>query len=701
MTDQQTKKHSISDLESLYMAAEEADRELFAEQRSNILLYAGEHYNKLRSNFYKRLRDVKALTEEQRLRLTKNHTQKIVDSYTNHIMSTAPGTGFEPANESELKDQKAAELNRAIWQALKEKFGLDEDTQDECEDFTQIGEVACKITWDHNAGTLQEGFDEFGQPVQQYSGDIVFEEIYGFNLLVDPSATKAKNAKWMCIRKMIDISKALSMFPDPENKKYLQESAEQTYTIFDRGKAGFQKTKNQCLLKEMFFRPCHEYPNGYFYFFVKDKILAEGELPFGLFPIVYKGFRNLKTRPRAQSIVKTIRPFQAEINRAASKMAEHQITLGDDKVLIQNGTQLTSGRVLAGIRSYNYTGIEPKILPGRDGAQYASYLAQQITEMYNAVDVDEKEEPLNGQVDPYALLYRSGKQKKKFKLYVGRFEQYLIEKTKLALEIMRRYAPDEMLAQMIGADEVGNIEEFRSMEQLCYKIKIVAQSDDLETKLGKQLVLSQTLQYTASKFEREDIGKLIKAMPYSNMGESFNDLTIDYEAATNDILALDRGLTPPISEFDNHIYMIKRLTQRMRQADFERMPDQIKINYMMRLQKHQQIQAEQVKALQRAQAGLIPTTGYLVSCDFYIQVPNSTGGTKDKRVRLPSGALIWLIDQLGAQGQTLDEIEKLGQGNQAQIANMVGGANGMGPSNPAEEMAKGMTNGSANGTTLG
>lgn len=669
-------KHQISDLERLYQQDEEADKELFAEQRSNILLYSGEHYNRQRSTFYKRLREVKSITEEQRLRLTKNHTQKIVDSYTNHIISTAPGVGFEPANDSELRDQKTAELNHSVWEFAKQKYGLDEEMQNWAEDFTQIGEVAVKIFWDPSAGEfLGEFTDEEGKMAPHFKGDFVFEDVYGFNLLIDSSATDHRKAGRMTIRKMVSTKRLKAMFPGEDNARFIQESADQTYKIFDRGRADFKKSKDECMLREMYFKPCFDYPSGYVYYFVKDKILFESELPAGKFPIVFKPFRKMKTKPRGQSIIKTIRPFQAEINRAASKIAEHQVTLGDDKVLLQQGTTLTSGKVLPGVRSYNYTGIEPKILNGRDGSQYAAYMAQQITEMYNACDVDEKDEQPSGQVDPFALIYRSARQKRRFRLYVARFEQFLIEVAQLYLDLARYHYPDDMVIGMVGRNEQVNLEEFRNQDPQCYRIKVTAQAEDIETKLGKQLVLSQTLQYTASKFEREDIGKLIKAMPYSNLGESFNDLTMDYEAATNDILALDRGEMPPVSEYDNHVYMIKRLTQRMRQADFPFLDPQIQQAYALRLQKHDEIQAFQVEKIQRAQAGLIPTSGYLVSCDFYVQTDPKDPG-KTKRVRLPSDGLQWFIKQLEVQGATLDSLETMNQANLAQIADMVGGPEG-------------------------
>lgn len=693
-------KHSISELERLFQADEEQDKELFAEQRSNLLIYNGEHYNRLRSTYYKRLREVKSLTEEQRIRLTKNHSAKIIDAHTNHILSTAPGVGFEPANESELQDQKAAELNHSVWEFMREKYLLDEKTQNWAEDFTQIGEVAVKIFWDPQAGEyLGEFPDESGQVGPKFTGDLVFEEVYGFNLLIDSSVSDHREARHMSIRKMVDVKKLKKMFPGEENERFIQEGSDQTYTIFDRGRAGYSKSKGQCMLRETYFKPCFDYPEGYCYFWVKDKILFDSPLPAGKFPIVFKPWKKMKTRARGQGVMKTIRPFQMEINRAASKIAEHQITLGDDKIILQGGTTITTGKVLPGVRSYNVSGIEPKILAGRDGSQYAAYMSQQITELYNACDVEEKEEPLSGQIDPHSLIYMSGRQKKKFKLYVGRFEQFLIEVAKLALDLARYHYPDDMVIGMVGRAERVNLEEFRNAQPLCYKIKVVPQSEDIETKLGKQLILSQALQYTASKFEREDIGKLLKAMPYANLGESFNDLTMDYEAATNDILALDRGELPPISEYDNHVYMIKRLTQRMRQADFQFLDPAIQQAYAQRMLAHQQVQAEQVQAIQAAEAGFIPTDGYLVSCDFYVQVPNSTGGTKDQRVRVPSGSLQWLIKKLETQGSTLEQLESINQGNLAQIAQMVGGSDGARAQLSGQQQAHGGAEGQVNGST--
>ena len=120
---------------------------------------------------------------------------------------------------------------------------------------------------------------------------------------------------------------------------------DQTFTVFDTARGGYTQTSNQAMVIEYYFKPCVACPNGYFYITTKEVILAEGSFR--------AEFSQLSTKlsadfpPRADiSPIKTMRPYQAEINRAASKMAEHQITLGDDKLLIQNGTKISAGIAL-------------------------------------------------------------------------------------------------------------------------------------------------------------------------------------------------------------------------------------------------------------------------------------------------------------------------------------------------------------------
>jgi hypothetical protein len=688
-------KIDLSKLNDFYTDSDSVDQDVFAEMRSGVLLVAGEHYTRKDSSFYRRIRDSKDLSKEQKLRLTKNHVRKICQTYANNVSSANPGVGFTPKDENSTHDQKAAELHHSVWKDAYCRYNIDDKNDDWVDSFIQIGEVHCKVFFDPSAGPVagyepqvdengSQLLNEFGEAVPDESkpvtnGEFVFEEVYGFNLLRPPECKDLREASWLCVRKMVDKKELTRRFGE-EKAKFLEGDTDETYLIFDVSRGGYRNTKTQTMIREFYFRPCVSYPEGYYYICTKAGILAEGVLPGGYFPIVSAMFDKLQTTPRGRSPVKTMRPYQAEINRASSKMAEHQITLGDDKLLIQNGTKVSAGASLPGIRSINYTGLAPTVLQGRDGSQYLNTITQNISEMYSVLMVAEDSEEKQSNLDPYMLLFRSGRDKKKFQRYIKRYEKFLIELVKLYLKLAKIHLTDDALIMAVGKSEQINISEFRKYSDICFEVNVEAQADDIETKLGKQLALNHTLQYVGNQLKPDDIGKIIRQMPYVNTDQSFDDLTIDFDSTQNDILALDRGEKPPIGQYDNHIYAIKRLSLRMRKPDFKFMDTQIQKNYEQKISMHQDFEAKRVQEVQRMEQGFIPTSGALISVDFYLNVPNSEGGMKQSKAKIPYQAIDWLLKQLEVQGASQEALNSMNGEVQADISGMVTNNNaGMSP----------------------
>lgn len=677
------KRHSISELNALYTDADQADQEIFTEQRSNILLIAGEHYTRKNAKYWNRIRDSKDLSNEQKLRLTKNHIQKITKTYVNNIVQHAPSVKVTPRNEKELQDQKSAELNNSVWQFGRDRQGMKIKTQQFAKDYIDMGEVACKIFWNPNAGKFlgfRAEMDEAGNPVMDesgqmvasktpvFSGDLIIERLYAFNLLRDPSCKEMKDSKVQIIRKMVDLEEAKALVGDDEEKlKWLHEQQDETFLVFDGNQQNYQKAKNQIMFKEYYFRPCVDYPLGYFYITVEGGILFEGELPFGVFPIIYEGFDEIQTSPRHRSIVKQLRPYQAEINRAASKIAEHQVTLGDDKILIQSGTKITTGVQLPGVRSIQYSGIAPQILQGRAGDQYTTYAASQIKEMYDIANVAEDSALKEmGKMDPFGQLFASVHDKKKFTLYTDKFEAFLCRICETYLTLAREYFSDDMLIPMIGRSEIVNIQEFKTTTELAYSIKVEAQTDDITTMMGRQLTINHALQYVGSQLDKEEIGKLMRQMPFGNFDESFSDMTINYDSAVNMILALDRGEQPMPNKYDDGPYMIKKLTARQRMSDFKFLNQQIQQNYDQLISMYEDLEVQKQAEIKRAQSEFIPSGGARVKVDYYI--PDPKNPDRPVRATLPAESIDWLIKQLATQGSAQDQIGKLGEGVASEIA---------------------------------
>lgn len=687
----------IAELNTMYQDADACDAELFAEQRSNVLLVAGIHYSKRNARMLQNLRRKDQISQEQKIRLTKNHIQKISKSYVNNILTHAPGVFVGPRNKKETSDQKAADLNNSVWQYLKENCKLKKKMRDLCHNFVDFGEAVVKIFYDPMAGDFvgyEPVLDEMGAPVLNedgepevnpiFSGDVVFEIVAPFNLMRDPSAKSFDDASYLIIRKMVNIKDMQSRYRGDEDKlKMITESSKTVYQVFETSAGAYKQNKDEMMVREFYFRKCAKYPNGYYVIATESGILHEGDMPFGIFPLSYVGFDSVPTYARSYSIIKQARPYQAEINRASSKVAEHQVTLGDDKVVLLNGSTITPGGTFHGIRSIKVTGGQPTIIPGRSGDQFFSYIDKQIEEMYSACNVVEDTYEKEGQNDPYSMLFRSIKEKKKFVIYAEKWQEFYTEIAEKALDTAKQYITDDQIIPVFGKNEIVNIPEWKSADKLRFQIMVEPTSEDFESKMGRQLSLNHILQYVGQNLDQGDVGKLIRAMPYVNEEEMFTDLTIDYDNVTNDVLSLDRGEYVPASPSDNHEYYIKKLVHRTKQSDFKYLGPEIQGMYQRKIQEHEQLFTQQQQEAAAAESGFVPSGGYLVACDVYI--PHPTDPSKlPRRARIPFEAVQWLLKKLESQGLSQQSLQSL-------PPSTIGEMNQMGLSSIGMDQGQGMS----------
>jgi len=677
------KKKTLEELNRLYTQAEEVDKEVFAEMKSNALLVAGEHFTRAGQKFFDRVRTSRELSGEMKVRLTKNHIQKIHKVYTNNLIACAPGVAIEPQLSTEIQDVKAADLNKSVWKDAKHKHKMDERVRNWAEDYFTSGEIAAKIFVNTTGGKFKgyaQASDEQGAPKVDENGEMMpdmeapeylpavgVEDIPAFNLLREPESKTMSDSCYLIIRKMSKVNTLKKMFPDSKDK--IKSSEDKTFLIFDNSGEGFRKSdKDEVLLKECFYRPGPEYPQGYYYIYTDEVILDEGELPNGIFPIVTAYCDRIQTTPRGRSPLKQLRPYQIEINRCASKIAEHQMTLGDDKLILPNGSKLSAGGQVPGVRGISVTGQAPIIMEGRSGAQYLEYMNSQIAEMYQVGMVQETTMPSEGQYDPYSMLFRAAAKKRAYQMWIARFGDFLVEFVEVYLDMCRYNLGDEEVIMMVGKKEQVNLAEFRSQGKLGYKLKVEPSNDDIESVMGQQLIMNHILQYVGPQMDKSDIGKIIKNMPYAKLDKSFDDLTADYEAANNEILALDRGEMPKSYPSENHQYLVGKLINRQKQADFRFLHPFIQGNYDAKIAEHNQVIAANAAAIQRSQAGFIPDSGSLVRADYYVNY-DAADPSKVRRAEFPASALEWLYTKLQEQGAYKTQISQLGQEEQANLAN--------------------------------
>lgn len=662
--DFESRKQSLSQSES-------AQAELFAEMRSNCLLVHGNHYNKKGSKFWEGMRQAESLSKDQKIRLTNNHIQVVTKTYHNNIVAIAPDVAFRPANQNELKDTIVARFHSRVWQDAKEKYKLKRLRRQLAKDFVEIGEEWLFLTYDPMAGVFEgyeQAVDEMGQPAidpqgnpvrtntPRFSGGFVFKRFHGFNVRTDPSATSEDTRRWVSFREMLEVNNLKQRYAgQPEKLKLLGEGEDRTQRVFDGN--SWQDKKGLTQVDYHLVKPCEEFPMGHYWISVEGGDLEEGDFPGGIWPVIYCGFDEVATTDRAYSIIKPLRPYQAEINRVAGHIVQTQLALSWDRILLTGEGSLTPGGQAHGFKAVKLRAGQFQIVPGRTGDQFLPYLDACVAGLYKAANLDLEMQERPVQADPYTALFASMRDKKRFVLYAEKFSEAWKELALLHNKLAKIFLSDEQLAKIVGAPDAVNIPEFKASDDVCYQVVADEVTDDLTSRMGRQLAVNHLLQYAGPSLPPEQLGKIMRLMPYVNEDKSLDDFTMDFDRSTNEILALDRGQGVHVRPGDNHPYFINKLVCRMGQSDFDSLNPDIQNLYEQTLKQRETAQAQKQIAEEMAKAGLIPTGGYFVGIDFYVNDPTQPG--KTKRARVPFDAVIWLLQRLEAQGITQDSMAQV------------------------------------------
>ena len=166
--------------------------------------------------------------------------------------------------------------------------------------------------------------------------------------------------------------------------------------------------------------------------------------------------------------------------------------------------------------------------------------------------------------------------------------------------------------------------------------------------------------------EPEQIGQLIKQLPYGNKSEIFNPLTVNYDTAVNIVLGLDRGEMPEVPQYSNIDYILKALANRTVQSDFRYLPPNVVNNYWTLIKQLENIKSQQMLQAQQAQQGMIPMSGFLVTCNASMEGPDG----RVQRVKIPADALAWLVEKAKAQGLQVQQMLALPDQMQGEIASI-------------------------------
>lgn len=698
-------------LEEVYKKSKSAYSRFYNESKTNVLIYGSDHYAKASDNLKRTVERAfkTTLSEEERKKLTLNFVQVVIDRKVNKVVSMAPGCMATPYKSDDIHQVKDAKLSDSTLRSIKQANGWNEISSNAVYDYFIIGEVWANSYFDFDKGDIigydmkdlsglppEERYEMTpdGQFVEKqiedpnkpiFSGEVCIELLNGYDVFIEEGVDRIQDSAFVGLEKLVHKNTLKYMImSDPrikDKKKFINllKGADDNdeFSIFDRKKGISGDNKDLVLLKYFYFRVSPRFPNGKIFIKLKNEIIWSLDLQKDIngkpiFPISVRRCKRLPGNPRGFSPIRAGRSPQNEINRCVSKIAEHQVTLGDDKIVTAFSEGLSEGEKLLGIRHIKAgKGFETfKHIPGRTGEQYLPFLEFNVKHLFAVMEEDYTDVNEGGQSDIKATLYKNLRQKMKYVLHAKDIEEFFIEISHKALELAKSYYPDKKIIQSAGTCEAINIQEFKALGPMDYNIKIEPVSDDLESMFAKYLTLTEHLQYAAKELGPDKIGYVLKEFPFIDGDAIYGKTLIDSKEADNIILALDRGEMPPVSMYDNNEEIVKQLVIRRRKGDWKLKVEQdpeIEQRYQFQYEARQQILNDQLEKMREINAGGIPSDGPLVDVGYYVNEPKADGtGVKSVRAKIPVNAIKWTVEQLAKKNAYIEVIESM-ENNQVSI----------------------------------
>ena len=472
---EEEKKNSPISLEDLIKNRRkgiDADQRLFSEQRNNVNLVSGKHHKSGSIDMH-----IQTGKKSSMVRMTINYIAKYARKKQNRLITHAPMVKVMPKSDDEREDVKSAELSNSVWKDIVYKHNINSLIRKLAHDYISIGEMCVKVGWNPDKGEpvseedktidiQKDSMDQYGRKITDqravFTGDLEFERILPWNLIRPAECTDIRTAPWLCIDRMLPISEVKSWFVrDPKKYEMITSGYNNAYDDGDDKLVGFDNDNNlyadkdSMLVSEMYFRPTPDYPQGLFFIFSKELLMFNGELPYGMFPILYAGYLSQAGSPRHYSIIRDAKPLQAEINQCFSKAIEHSLSIGDDKIFVPKGSSLDEGASQPGIRYIYYNNanmVQPTVVQGRTGIQHLEQAQQLVMVLKDLFDEPDDNKPQQGVAqmvgprDPQAMIYASYKEKEYNSYFAEDFEQFVVRLAKMSLRYARHYyTPDKIV----------------------------------------------------------------------------------------------------------------------------------------------------------------------------------------------------------------------------------------------------------------
>lgn len=529
------------------------------------------------------------------LRQRKVHVNKILPTVQNRLArlcKNPPRYDVLPeSNKSEDKD--AARLALDILSAQLVRLDADKKRELLYMWMQECGHSYLGVYWDPSKGAMMTD-PESGE--SDFEGDVRLDVISAFEMFPDPLAKTMEDLQWVIRAKVRPLEYFRSHYPEKgeavrEEGTWLLSAQYESRinSINTRGPAQgtISNIKNTAVELAYYERRSKKYPNGRLLISANGVLLENKDLPVGEIPFVKFDDVVIGGKFYSDALITHLRPIQDAYNQVIRQRTEWVRRLLSGKMVAARGGQLAqeamndqSGEIVYYTPVPNAPdGGRPVPLQMPVIPQYAYTEQDKLDGMFN--EISGISEVSKGNL-PSASIPAIGMQLlvEQDDTRIGVVTENSEHSWAKAASLILKYTQQNyvMPRKFKMAGKSGYIiEEIHGEDIKTTDVKVMRGSTSPGSKVLKRqdILNAYNSGLLGDPSDPALKQKILAAIEFGDVSEIYLDLSLDQAQVKRGLEAIEKGILPPCSEFDNHKMWIEELNRFRKNEKFEQLPPDI------------------------------------------------------------------------------------------------------------------------------
>lgn len=514
------------------------------------------------------------------------HVNKVLPSVQNRlsrICKNPPRYEVRP-NSSDTEDKEAARLSLDVVNMVWDQQKVNKKRIDLMMWVQQCGHSYLKVSFDDQLGKAMV------DPVSgelSYEGDIRIDTVSAFEVYPDPQAKTLEEATYIIQAKVRKLDYFKTHYP--ENGHLVKEedawllSAQYEMRINSLNNRGQGQTGSQTIMKNSaielayYEKRSKDHPNGRMVVTANGVLLANKELPVGEIPFAKFDDVVVGGKYYSESVITHARPIQDQYNRVISMRAQWTNRLLAGKYLapkghgiIQESPNDESGEVI----QYNPVpnAPPPSALPVPVIPEYAykeeDRLQQMMYDIFGINEISRGQLPAAG-IPAVGMQFLMEQDDTRIGIVTENHEHAFARIGQLITMYAAKFFKTPRLLKIVGKNNEYAIKSFIGAD--------LRDSHDVIVIRGSTLPGSKVLkrQEVINAYQQGLLGdpadpsvraKVLSMLEYGDEAEMWLDQAVDDAQIQKQIVMIEQGLVPEVSEMDNNQYHIL-IKNRYRKSD--------------------------------------------------------------------------------------------------------------------------------------